>query len=88
MHFMVLLTLGRQRRMLLNRGEEQKARAVEAQLATIAKERWVIAAAVSEPDQDLTRPRTTATLEDGRWIVNGHKIFLGMSAGATPSPHR
>ena len=49
MHFMVLLTLGRQRRMLLNRGEEQKARAVEAQLATIAKERWVIAAAVSEP---------------------------------------
>jgi alkylation response protein AidB-like acyl-CoA dehydrogenase len=83
MHLLVLLSLARQRRMLLARGEEQRAKGVEAALAAIVAERRVIAAAISEVDQDPLRPNTTAVLTDGRWVVNGRKIFSSMSPAAT-----
>jgi alkylation response protein AidB-like acyl-CoA dehydrogenase len=84
MHFMVLLSLARQRRVFLARGDEAKAAGVTGALAGFVKGRAAIAAAVSEPDQDLLRPNTTAVRgEDGKWRVNGRKIFSSMAPGAT-----
>lgn len=83
MHLLVLLSLARQRRMLLARGQDQKAAGVEATLAAIVADRWVVAAAASEVEQDLLRPSTTAVLEGGRWIVNGRKVFSSMAPAAT-----
>jgi alkylation response protein AidB-like acyl-CoA dehydrogenase len=38
---------------------------------------------VSEPNQDLTRPRTRAERTDDGWVVRGHKVFCTMSPAAT-----
>ncbi len=83
MHMMVLLALARQRRVFLARGDEAKAAGVTGVLAGFVNGRAAIAAAVSEPDQDLLRPGTTAVHEDGRWLINGRKIFASMAPGAT-----
>ena len=42
----------------------------------------VLAAAISEPTQDLTRPATHATRTEDGWIVSGKKIFCTMSPAA------
>jgi alkylation response protein AidB-like acyl-CoA dehydrogenase len=43
----------------------------------------VIAAAVSEQGQDLTRPATWATRVEDGWRIDGHKVFCTMSPAAT-----
>jgi alkylation response protein AidB-like acyl-CoA dehydrogenase len=43
----------------------------------------VLAAAISERGQDLTRPATTATRTPDGWRVDGHKVFCTMSPAAT-----
>ncbi len=83
MHLLVLLSLARQRRVFLARGDEAKAAAVTQTLAGIVQARAAIAAATSEPDQDQLRPNTTAVQKDGRWVVNGRKIFASMAPAAT-----
>jgi alkylation response protein AidB-like acyl-CoA dehydrogenase len=52
-------------------------------MAAFVRERAVIAAAVSEPDQDLTRPSTTARFDGQDWVINGRKIFSSMAPAAT-----
>src|SRR5215213_4920503 len=42
-----------------------------------------MAAAMSEPAQDLTRPATRAVRTDAGWRIDGHKIFCTMSPAAT-----
>jgi alkylation response protein AidB-like acyl-CoA dehydrogenase len=42
-----------------------------------------MAAAISEPDQDLTRPATTARRTASGWAVDGRKTFCTMSPAAT-----
>ena len=42
-----------------------------------------MAAAMSEPGQDLTRPVTEAVRTDGGWRIDGHKIFCTMAPAAT-----
>ncbi|HYN34859.1 MAG TPA: acyl-CoA dehydrogenase family protein [Ilumatobacteraceae bacterium] len=44
--------------------------------------RVVIAAAISEPGQDLTRPSTIAVAVDDHWRIDGTKIFCTMSPAA------
>lgn len=43
----------------------------------------VIAAAISEPNQDLTRPNTVAERTATGWSISGTKIFATMSPAAT-----
>lgn len=64
-------------------GNERRARALGFALAAIVQGKQVIAAAVSEPAQDLTRPATTAVRTENGWRLNGTKIFCTMSPAAT-----
>jgi alkylation response protein AidB-like acyl-CoA dehydrogenase len=43
----------------------------------------VLATAVSEPGQNLTRPAATAVRTERGWVVNGRKLFCTMSPAAT-----
>src|SRR4029450_4051717 len=43
----------------------------------------VLAAAISERGQDLTRPGTLATRTKSGWRIDGHKLFCTMSPAAT-----
>ena len=59
-----------------------------ASLAQIARDGVVLAAAISEPGQDLTRPATVATRTDSGWRIDGRKLFCTMSPAATTSTWR
>ena len=84
MHLVVVLNLLRRWRMARAIGHERRERALSASLREIAGGEVVLAAALSEPGQDLTRPSTEATrTEDGGWRVDGHKIFCTMAPAAT-----
>jgi alkylation response protein AidB-like acyl-CoA dehydrogenase len=83
MHLVVVLSLARRWRMAHASGNERRVRAFGASLRRIAGEGIVMAAAMSEPGQDLTRPSTTAVRDNGGWRVDGHKIFCTMSPAAT-----
>ncbi len=43
----------------------------------------VMAAAISEPGQDITRPATVAARTESGWRINGRKIFCTMSPAAS-----
>src|SRR3954454_6903946 len=83
MHTIAVLNMVRRRRIALNAGNERRAAAFGASLQTIAREGIVMAAAISEPAQDILRPATTATRTDEGWRIDGHKIFCTMSPAAT-----
>ena len=78
MHVVVATNMVRQ--YLAADGEEQAA--LGAVLDLLVSGRVVMAAAISEPGQDLTRPSTVAVEEGGRWTINGSKIFCTMSPAA------
>ena len=78
MHVVVATNMVRQ--YLAADGKEQVA--LGAVLEQLVSGRVVMAAAISEPGQDLTRPSTVAVEEGGRWTVNGSKIFCTMSPAA------
>ena len=63
-------------------GQRTARRRFAASLDLIAHDRVVLAAAVSEPGQDLTRPRRPPTRTDAGWRVDGRKIFCTMSPAA------
>ncbi len=84
MHLLVIQAWARQRRMALNRGEAAKAEGVSAMMRSYSDERAFIAAAISEPDQDLLRPTTTARFDGQTWRVSGRKII---SSGAPAASH-
>jgi alkylation response protein AidB-like acyl-CoA dehydrogenase len=52
-------------------------------LMAVVQGKQVIAAAVSEPAQDLTRPNTTAARTEDGWVINGTKIFGTMSPASS-----
>lgn len=64
-------------------GDGRRAAAYGRTLAGIARGGVVMAAAISEPNQDLTRPRTVAERTAEGWTVRGHKVFCTMSPAAT-----
>ena len=78
MHVVVATNMVRQ--YLAADAEEQAA--LGAVLDLLVSGRVVMAAAISEPGQDLTRPSTVAVEEGGRWTINGSKIFCTMSPAA------
>jgi L-evernosamine nitrososynthase len=83
MHHVVVLNLARRWRMARAAGRASREAAFAASLREIVTGEVVLAAAMSEPGQDLTRPSTVASRTDAGWRIDGHKIFCTMSPAAT-----
>ena len=61
MHLVAVLNMERRRAVAIAGGHGRRAQAFSSSLETIAREGVVLAAAISERGQDLTRPATVAT---------------------------
>jgi alkylation response protein AidB-like acyl-CoA dehydrogenase len=83
MHLLVVLNMANRWKIARQRGDQRRAAAFARSLERIVADGIVIAAAVSEADQDLTRPATRATRNGTGWLVNGRKIFSTMAPAAT-----
>ena len=83
MHFAVLLNMVRRWQEAVAAGDERRARAFGSSMQAIARDGVIMATAISEPGQDLTRPSTTATRTASGWRIDGRKIFCTMSPAAT-----
>jgi alkylation response protein AidB-like acyl-CoA dehydrogenase len=83
MHLVAVLNMERRRQVAVAAGAERRAQAFGSALAQIAVDRSVLAAAISEPGQDLTRPATRATRTANGWRIDGRKTFCTMSPAAT-----
>jgi alkylation response protein AidB-like acyl-CoA dehydrogenase len=83
MHLVAVLNMERRRQVAVAAGAERRARGFAASLQQIAREGAVLAAAISEPGQDLTRPATRATRTATGWRIDGRKMFCTMSPAAT-----
>ena len=83
MHLVALLNMERRRQVAVATGAESRARGFAASLEQIARDGVVLAAAISEPGQDLTRPGTRATRTESGWRIDGRKLFCTMSPAAT-----
>jgi alkylation response protein AidB-like acyl-CoA dehydrogenase len=82
MHFVLVLSMAQRWELLRATGDERRMAAFGTSLEEIVREGTVLAAAISEPTQDLTRPATQATGTEDGWIVSGKKIFCTMSPAA------
>jgi L-evernosamine nitrososynthase len=83
MHLVAVLNMERRRRVAVAAGAERRARAFGSSLAQIVRDGSVLAAAISERGQDLTRPGTVATRTETGWRIDGRKVFCTMSPAAT-----
>jgi alkylation response protein AidB-like acyl-CoA dehydrogenase len=83
MHMVVLLNIVGRWEAAVAAGNARRIAALGASLEAIARDGVVMAAAVSELGQDLTRPRTTATRTESGWRIDGRKAFCTMSPAAT-----
>jgi len=83
MHLVAVLNMERRRQVALAAGAERRAHGFAASLEQIAQQGVVLAAAISERGQDLTRPSTLATRSATGWRIDGRKIFCTMSPAAT-----
>jgi len=83
MHLVAVLNMERRRQVALAAGQERRARGFGTSLERIAHDGVVLAAAISERGQDLTRPGTRATRTQSGWRIDGRKLFCTMSPAAT-----
>lgn len=83
MHLVAVMALARRWSVARAAGNRRRTDAFAASLAEVARERSVIAAAMSEPGQDITRPATRAVRTADGWRIDGRKIFCTMSPAAT-----
>jgi alkylation response protein AidB-like acyl-CoA dehydrogenase len=83
MHLVAVLNMERRRQVAVAAGAERRARGFASSLEKIARDGVVLAAAISERGQDLTRPRTLATRTASGWRIDGRKLFCTMSPAAT-----
>ena len=83
MHLVAVLNMERRRAVAVAAGAERRARGFSASLRQIARDGVVLAAAISERGQDLTRPATVATRTEAGWRIDGRKTFCTMSPAAT-----
>jgi len=83
MHLVAVLNMERRRQVAVAAGVERRARGFSASLEGVARDGVVLAAAISEPGQDLTRPGTVATRTESGWRIDGRKMFCTMSPAAT-----
>ena len=83
MHLVAVQNMERRRQVAIAAGAERRARAFASSLEQIARDGVVMAAAISERGQDLTRPGTLATRTASGWRIDGRKMFATMSPAAT-----
>jgi len=83
MHVDAVLSLVRRWQMAIAAGNARREAAFAASLRGVVEDGVVLAAAVSERNQDLTRPATTATRTATGWRIEGEKVFCTMSPAAT-----
>jgi alkylation response protein AidB-like acyl-CoA dehydrogenase len=83
MHLVAVLNMERRRQVAVAAGAERRARGYGEGLARIVRDGVVLAAAISERGQDLTRPGTVATRTESGWRIDGRKMFCTMSPAAT-----
>jgi alkylation response protein AidB-like acyl-CoA dehydrogenase len=83
MHLVAVANMERRHRVAVAAGQERRARAFASSLEQVVRDGVVLAAAISEPGQDLTRPGTAATRTDAGWRIDGRKMFCTMSPAAT-----
>src|SRR6476660_7120395 len=83
MHLVAVLNMERRREVAVAAGAERRARNFASSLQQIAHGGVVLAAAISERGQDLTRPGTVATRTESGWRIDGRKLFCTMSPAAT-----
>jgi L-evernosamine nitrososynthase len=83
MHLVAVLNMERRRQVAIGAGAERRARGFASSLEQIAHDGVVLAAAISEPGQDLTRPGTLAIRTESGWRIDGRKMFCTMSPAAT-----
>ncbi len=83
MHLVAVLNMERRRAVAVAAGAERRARGFASSLEQIARDGVVLAAAISERGQDLTRPGTLATRTESGWRIDGRKMFCTMSPAAT-----
>ena len=83
MHLVILMNIVRRWQIAVAAGDERRAEIFGASMGSIARDGVIIAAAISEHGQDLTRPRTTATRTGTGWRIDGRKAFCTMSPAAT-----
>jgi alkylation response protein AidB-like acyl-CoA dehydrogenase len=84
MHHAALLNVVRRWQVATAAGDERRAAAFATSMADVVARDVVMASAISEPGQDLTRPATRATaLDGGGWRIDGRKVFCTMSPAAT-----
>jgi alkylation response protein AidB-like acyl-CoA dehydrogenase len=83
MHLVLLLNIVRRWQIAVAAGDERRTRAFAASLEAVARDGVVMAAAISELGQDLSRPQTTATRTPSGWRIDGRKAFCTGSPAAT-----
>jgi alkylation response protein AidB-like acyl-CoA dehydrogenase len=83
MHLVAVLNMERRRQIAVAAGQERRARGFASSLERTARDGVVLAAAISERGQDLTRPGTTAIRTESGWRIDGRKMFCTMSPAAT-----
>jgi L-evernosamine nitrososynthase len=82
MHLVYVVSLLRRFSEAEAAGNERRLDAFGRSLEQIAREGLVLAAAISEPAQDLARPATVATRTEDGWTISGRKVFCTMSPAA------
>jgi alkylation response protein AidB-like acyl-CoA dehydrogenase len=83
MHLVAVHNMERRRQVAVSSRASRRAGAYAMSLEQIARNRVVLAAAISERGQDLTRPGTVATRTESGWRIVGRKMFCTMSPAAT-----
>jgi len=83
MHLVAVLNMERGRQIAVAAGAQRRARGFASSLQQIARDGVVLAAAISERGQDLTRPGTLASRTESGWRIDGRKLFCTMSPAAT-----
>jgi alkylation response protein AidB-like acyl-CoA dehydrogenase len=83
MHLVYLHNLAMRRRRAIAEGRDRRVRAFTDSLEALVAEDAVLAAAISEPAQDVTHPQTRAVRTDRGWRVDGRKVFCTMAPAAT-----
>src|SRR4051794_1756387 len=83
MHLVAVHNMERRHRVAVASGAQRRAAAYARSLERLVGNGTVLAAAISERGQDLTRPGTVATRSAAGWRIDGRKMFCTMSPAAT-----
>jgi alkylation response protein AidB-like acyl-CoA dehydrogenase len=83
MHLTALLQIVRRWQLAVASGNARREAAFGASLELIARDGVVMAAAISERGQNLTRPGTIAVRTEAGWRIDGGKVFCTMSPAAS-----